>query len=224
MAGQLSHDELVELSARYVKKLGFPVVGKEVRAWYSREEGDVVAFRSTSSLLVEAKCSRADFRADARKPERSSGGLGVYRFYVCPAGLIHAEEVPERWGLWWVEGRKITQIKGPIGNGWPPYSAASTAADWAKYMHQPDSAAERAVMFSIARRRSLSRSDERYESMLLDARRRADQLARSNDALAEQNRELQAKLVMAKNGYDGDRVNEMRTAIRRKVTLSRAKV
>ncbi|AOJ79201.1 hypothetical protein WS86_00210 (plasmid) [Burkholderia savannae] len=224
MAGQLSHAELVELSARHVKKIGFPVVGKEVRAWYSREEGDVIAFRSTSSLLVEAKCSRSDFRADARKPERTNGGLGVYRFYVCPAGLIHAEEVPERWGLWWVDGRKITQIKGPVGNHWPPYNAASTVADWARFMHQPDVAAERAVMFSIARRRSLSRSDERYEAMLHDARRRADQLARNNDALAEQNRELQAKLVMAKNGYDGDRVNEMRTAIRRKVTLSRAKV
>lgn len=149
-----SHGELVALGARHAKRLGFPVVGAEVRAYGSREVADVVAFRSSSSLLVEVKCSRSDFFADAQKPERAAGGLGVYRFYLCPVGLIAPDEVPSRWGLWWSERGKLRAIKAPRGNLWPPYDTANRDDNWSPFMHEPDLKAERAVMFSIARRLS----------------------------------------------------------------------
>lgn len=87
-------------------------------------------------------------------------------------------------------------------------------------MHEPDLKAERAVMYSIARRRSLSRSDEQYEARLAQANRRADQLARSNDALAAELRDLQLKLALAVAGrtaavYDA---GQMRAAIRRRIS------
>lgn len=29
--------------------------------------------------------------------------LGLYRYYVCPKGLINADEVPNNWGLYWYD-------------------------------------------------------------------------------------------------------------------------
>jgi hypothetical protein len=29
--------------------------------------------------------------------------LGMYRYYVCPSGLISPEEIPDGWGLYWVK-------------------------------------------------------------------------------------------------------------------------
>lgn len=58
-------------------------------------------------MLVEAKASRADFLADARKPHRldQATGIGRWRYYLCPEGLIQPEELPPRWGLLWVTRR-----------------------------------------------------------------------------------------------------------------------
>jgi len=214
------HHALVELGARHIRRVGFPVVATELRAWGSREEADVIAFRTHTSALIEAKCSRADFFADARKPERSAGGLGVYRFYLCPAGLIEPDEVPCRWGLLWAERGKVRQIKGPEGNHWPPYDPAYRYGNWSQFMHEPDLKAERAVMYSIARRRSLSRSDEQYEARLAQANRRADQLARSNDALAAELRDLQLKLALAVAGRTAavNDAGQVRAAIRRRIS------
>lgn len=189
-----THSDLVELGVRYAKRIGFAVVASELHTWGCREQADVVGFCLNSSILIEAKCSRSDFRADARKPERTAGGLGIYRFYLCPANLIQVEDVPERWGLLWVENRKVRMVKGPQGNIWPPYDPAYPYGNWSSFMHEPDLNAERAVMFSIARRRSLTRSEERYEAQLREANLRADRLARSHDELARQNRALSAEL------------------------------
>lgn len=53
------------------------------------------------SCLVECKTSRADFLADGRKPFRlhSSLGMGQFRYYMAPPGIIRVDEVPDKWGL-----------------------------------------------------------------------------------------------------------------------------
>ena len=94
-----THSDLVELDVRYAKRNGFAVVASELHTWGCRKQTDVVGFRLNSSILIEAKCSRSDFHVDFRKPERTAGGLGIYRFYLCPANLIQVEDVPQRWGL-----------------------------------------------------------------------------------------------------------------------------
>ena len=58
------HDNLTLLGARWLKKQGFAVVATEISAVGSREQPDVVGFRSTCSAIIEAKVSRADFLAD----------------------------------------------------------------------------------------------------------------------------------------------------------------
>lgn len=53
------------------------------------------------SILVEVKASRADFLRDREKQCRRDpgSGLGCYRWYLAPAGLIKLSELPPWWGL-----------------------------------------------------------------------------------------------------------------------------
>lgn len=93
------HEALCEKAAKWLKRNGFGVVGTNVWATGSRERADCVGFRATCSVLIEAKASRADFKSDCKKPERHHGGVGTYRFYVAPEGLISVGELPPRVGI-----------------------------------------------------------------------------------------------------------------------------
>ena len=73
------------------------------------------------SLLVECKVSRADFLSDRGKPFRAdpAKGVGDWRFFLCPTGLIQAEEVPKGWGLLYTTGSRITAVQGvPTNARW----------------------------------------------------------------------------------------------------------
>ncbi|ASW04113.1 hypothetical protein [Paraburkholderia aromaticivorans] len=216
MAGDV-HKLLVTLGERWLKREGFAVVASELVTGGTREQADVIGFRSNCSALIEAKASRSDFLADARKPHRVAGGLGVYRFYLCPPGVIEVSDLPDRWGLLYAEGRGVRDVLRPTGNGWP--SPGSTFSDWHAFQHEADLDAERGVLFSIARRRSLSRSDEQYEKRLQDAVRRADRLARENAELAEKVRKLERDLYIAERGLTVDSQSPvmLKAAIRRKI-------
>ncbi|MDF0506657.1 hypothetical protein POK33_38550 [Burkholderia cenocepacia] len=216
MAGDV-HKSLVALGEKWLKRQGFAVIASELVTGATREQADVIGFRSTCSALIEAKATRADFLADARKPHRVTGGLGVYRFYLCPPGVIEVADLPERWGLLYADGRSVLDVLRPTGNGWPSFGAQF--GDWPSFQHAVDTEAERGVLFSIARRRSLSRSDERYEARLQVETRRADRLARENCDLAEKVRKLELDLYLATRGLHADTRNteEPSTAIRRKI-------
>jgi hypothetical protein len=74
------------------------------------EVPDVIAWKGfCKSVLVECKVSRADFLADAAKPFRLNPGegMGSQRFYLAPAGIINANELPKHWGLLELYGRDI---------------------------------------------------------------------------------------------------------------------
>jgi len=59
------------------------------------------------SVLIECKTSLADFRADEKKPFRidAAKGMGVYRYYLAPEGLLTVEMLPKKWGLIQVNAR-----------------------------------------------------------------------------------------------------------------------
>jgi len=42
-----------------------------------------------------------------RSGQADGAGLGVYRFYLCPVGLIQPEELPPKWGLLYAENGKV---------------------------------------------------------------------------------------------------------------------
>lgn len=147
----LTHAALVERGARWLKRQGFQVVSSELRCVGTSEEPDLIGFRSMASVVIEVKCSRSDFLADRHKRHRAQGlGMGLYRFMLCPSGLIAREELPPRWGLLYASGRSIEEVLRPLGNIWP--AKGTTLGDWAEFQHDFDAQAERHALFSIARR------------------------------------------------------------------------
>ncbi len=80
------------------------------------EVPDVIAWKGRSkSVLVECKVSRADFLADAAKPfrQKPEDGMGSQRFYMAPAGVIRAEELPKHWGLLELRAREVRMTVKP---------------------------------------------------------------------------------------------------------------
>lgn len=65
------------------------------------------------TVLVECKVTRSDFLADKAKPHRHVGGIGNWRYYMAPEGLISPEELPEKWGL--VEVNARGHLKTRVG-------------------------------------------------------------------------------------------------------------
>jgi len=63
------------------------------------------------TTLVEVKVSRADFLKDKKKPHRQGLGMGNYRYYCCPDGMIKPEELPENWGLFYERNGKLKGVK-----------------------------------------------------------------------------------------------------------------
>jgi len=119
---KLTHHELVEIAARWLKnKVGCRVVLKEhVANTVFFEIPDVVGWKNGKCYLVECKTSTADFKADFKKPFRQkvyidSGitlSLGNYRFYFTEADLIPPVMIPEKWGLYEVTGRYVDYKTG----------------------------------------------------------------------------------------------------------------
>lgn len=101
-----------------IKKLHGAKIGAiEFSGGWMPERVDAILFNSQSSFVIETKISRQDFKADAKKAFRTNGrGVGKYRYYACPAGLIQPDELPEKWGLIYIyEGRRGPTM--PIGYG-----------------------------------------------------------------------------------------------------------
>ena len=115
---KLTHTDLCNIGARWISKKGLPLAVVELKTL--GEIPDVYATDGKMSAIIEAKTSRSDFLADAKKewrkyPER---GIGHIRFYICPEGLIKPDELPEKWGLLWVnsKGRIIEKVSLFKGN------------------------------------------------------------------------------------------------------------
>jgi len=61
--------------------------------------------------VVECKVSRADFLKDRDKPHRAAGcGMGRFRYYLCPEGLISPDEILPGWGLVFTSRKHATRV------------------------------------------------------------------------------------------------------------------
>lgn len=115
---RMTHGQLVEKAVAWLRTYRCGVVLSE-QACVSGEMPDAIGWkRRNHSVLVECKVSRADFLADREKPFRGNAalGLGCERFYLVPAGLICAEELPAGWGLLEYYNRKIEMVKSSAKN------------------------------------------------------------------------------------------------------------
>jgi hypothetical protein len=114
----MRHADLVDAGRKWLAARA-PVVITEITS--VSEEPDVLGFgvtipgpeRQYGVVLLECKASRADFLSDAKKIFRvyPEEGLGDYRYYLTPQGLISVDELPEGWGLLECSGKRIRVIK-----------------------------------------------------------------------------------------------------------------
>jgi hypothetical protein len=107
----LTHRELCDLAVKWLQRPasrsgpGCQVAFSECRGDWKGETPDAIGFRAAvfkeASVLVEVKVNRSDFLADRKKPYRIDPtiGMGTYRYFMAPAGLISPDELPARWGL-----------------------------------------------------------------------------------------------------------------------------
>jgi len=124
---EFTHKNLTEIAIRWLKRSlsqngpGCHIAISECRSGWSDEIPDAIGFRASGhndgSIIVEVKVSRSDYLSDAKKPHRNGTviGLGNWRYYLCPEGIIKPEEVPSSWGLLYVNSRgQIKPIIGPM--------------------------------------------------------------------------------------------------------------
>lgn len=112
-----THANLVLSAARWLRNTkGCTVVFTEFAAT-GNETPDAIGFQGERSILVECKVSRPDFAADKNKPVRRhpEAGMGAERYYMVPAGLMHARELPEKWGLLWIHDHHVQVVRKSRG-------------------------------------------------------------------------------------------------------------
>lgn len=153
-----THKQLVDIGYKWImKRCG--VAFRELKS-LNYEIPDVIGFTSGESFLIECKANRADYLNDKSKffrihPEQ---GMGKFRFYLCPTGLISINELPDNWGLIYVNSGKAKCVHNPYGGG-------NIYSNWGYHKRNKD--AEMRLMYSALRRLHIrGRIDEIYEKML----------------------------------------------------------
>lgn len=113
----MKHKELVDIGAKWLTTIA---PNFDLKCQYAVKEfvfaglesPDIFGIRSGNTVLIEVKVSRSDFLADKKKPHRAHDfdGLGQFRYYLCPSGLIRPDELT-KWGLLEFSEGKITIAK-----------------------------------------------------------------------------------------------------------------
>jgi hypothetical protein len=119
----MTHSEMCKLAVMWLKRPysrgghGCKVAIDECQTGWSGEIPDAIGYCSTGqplrdgTVLVECKVSRADFLADRTKPHRQAGGVGNWRYFMAPEGLIKLDELPQKWGLVEVNARGHLKLR-----------------------------------------------------------------------------------------------------------------
>lgn len=140
-----SHSDLVNIGYSWLLKKRCSFAFKELKT-HADEEPDLIGFNTIGSFLLEAKASRGDFLADKRKKFRKYPflGMGDWRFYIAPVGIIKKEDLPRGWGLIEVYPQRVTKVVfNPFGKG-------NIYSKWKK--NQKNEKAERLMLISALRR------------------------------------------------------------------------
>ena len=117
----MTHDELVAIARTWLAKpwrnassvghgsCSVVITDMTSAAW---ETPDALGWHSGGSTLVECKTSRSDFKADKKKYVRQhpEKGVGDWRYFMVPKGLLAASELPDGWGLIEVNDDSRTRV------------------------------------------------------------------------------------------------------------------
>jgi hypothetical protein len=92
------------------------VAFSEAKGGWNGEIPDAIGFRTAAedegTVVVEVKVSRSDYLADRAKAHRQDGakGMGHYRYYMAPEGIISLQELAPRWGLVEVSPKGVLRV------------------------------------------------------------------------------------------------------------------
>lgn len=161
----MTHKEGVEIAYRWLLKNGKVGFALKELSTMASEIPDVIGFDSWQSIVIEVKVSRSDFLSDKKKPHRTKG-MGNWRFYCCPKGMIKKEELPEKWGLIYIDEKGKAKIEydcrqkrvpcepyttgGHFGIPEKTITSRITRADENRF--EADTDEERRMMYSVIRR------------------------------------------------------------------------
>ncbi len=109
----MTHDELVRRVGRWLRTTKRHAVVLEEIGTDGYECPDVIGWCSYGeTTLVECKVSVSDFDKDAKKVFRKcpDRGMGDWRWYACPEGLLQPHHMPLGWGLLWI-GPRTCKVK-----------------------------------------------------------------------------------------------------------------
>ena len=142
----MTHNDLVMIGKKWLQRNGCSVAVTEISNAFSREVPDVLGFRYGETTLIEVKVSRSDFLADKKKVFRQfpNQGMGNYRYYLVPKGLVSQDEIPGDWTL--LECSEKGRVTCCV-EGLPPHKRMG---DW-RYINA-NREAERGLMYSMLRR------------------------------------------------------------------------
>lgn len=112
-----THHDLVTRAAKWLRNTRkLPVVLSEIGT-DGTECPDVIGWTNWpgESWVIECKASRPDFLVDRKKTFRvdPQKGLGTYRVFATPPGLIRPSELPPRWGLIEVRPATVKVLRRP---------------------------------------------------------------------------------------------------------------
>lgn len=144
-AEPITHAELCTIASRWLKVPnsrgghGCQIAFTEARIGQAGGEiPDTLGFRISGwlggSVMIECKTSRSDFLADAKKPHRKHLGMGRWRYYMCPEGIITPSELPPRWGLLVVTNRRRVRAIAGAAAELPAHSKSQVWPDLSEVM------------------------------------------------------------------------------------------
>lgn len=117
-----THQDLCSLAVNWLQRApgrsgpACQVAFSEAKGAWNGEIPDAIGFRTAAedegSVVVEVKVSRADYLADRAKAHRQDGalGMGLYRYFIAPEGIISVRELPQSWGLVEVSPKGVLRV------------------------------------------------------------------------------------------------------------------
>lgn len=188
----MTHKELCALAVSWLRRPhsrsgpGCAVALAETQNGVNGEVPDAIGWRPyrqarCGSVVVEVKVSRADFLADASKAHRQDGaqGVGAYRYFMAPEGVIRLEDLPPKWGL--VEVGKANRLKVRAGHVLLGYREEDV------WRHEHNQYAE---ICTLALALARVGDPQKVQEMLRESGNRASRLAKSAEVLVERNKAL----------------------------------
>ena len=103
---KLTHDQLCKIACTFLRERECVLIANQPTCYANNENPDAIGFHTSREChVVEVKTSRADFLSDKNKYFRANPefGMGVMRWYMCEPELIKPDELPDNWGLVYVQ-------------------------------------------------------------------------------------------------------------------------